>query len=124
MPDVFISYSRRNLEFVQQLVAALKKSGKDPWFDQLKEPLTGIAAGAPWWEAIKYGIETVDNFLFVISPDSIGSPICHHRQHVPLEFVCAFLVASYFPLLTLGLTDISCLGQTEVRSIPYGKRCD
>lgn len=77
MPDVFISYSRRNLEFVQQLVDALKQRGKDPWFDQLKEPLSGIAAGAPWWEQIKHGIETVDNFLFVITPNSISSPYCH-----------------------------------------------
>jgi len=77
MPDVFISYSRRNLEFVQQLFDALKTKGKDPWFDQLKEPLAGIAAGAPWWKQIQDGIETVDNFLFVISPNSISSPYCH-----------------------------------------------
>jgi formylglycine-generating enzyme required for sulfatase activity len=77
MPDVFISYSRRNLEFVQQLVDALKKSGKDPWFDQLKEPLSGIAAGVPWWKEIQFGIENVDNFLFVVSPNSISSPYCH-----------------------------------------------
>ncbi len=48
MADVFVSYSRRNLEFVQQLVDTLKTNGKDPWFDQLKEPLSGIALGAPW----------------------------------------------------------------------------
>lgn len=77
MPDVFISYSRQTLEFVQQLVAALKKNGKDPWFDQLKEPLSGIAAGAPWWKQIQDGIEDVDNFLFVITPNSIKSPYCH-----------------------------------------------
>ncbi|MEZ4669270.1 MAG: SUMF1/EgtB/PvdO family nonheme iron enzyme [Anaerolineae bacterium] len=76
-PHVFISYSRRNLDFVQQLVHALKQKGKDPWFDQLKEPLSGIAAGAPWWKQIQTGIEEVDNFLFVISPDSISSPYCH-----------------------------------------------
>src|SRR5687768_8427361 len=77
MPDVFISYSRRNLEFVHQLVEALKKSGKDPWFDQLKEPLSGIVAGASWWKQIQNGIENVDNFLFVVSPNSISSPYCH-----------------------------------------------
>src|SRR5437870_4157274 len=77
MADVFISYSRKNLEFVQQLFDALKKNGKNPWFDQLKEPLSGIAAGAPWWEEIKYGIENAENFLFIVSPDSIHSPYCH-----------------------------------------------
>lgn len=77
MPDVFISYSRRNLEFVQQLVDALKMRGKDPWFDQLKEPLSGIVVGAPWWKEIQHGIENSDNFIFVISPNSISSPYCH-----------------------------------------------
>ncbi len=30
MSDVFISYSRKNLEFVEQLYNALKEQGKDP----------------------------------------------------------------------------------------------
>jgi formylglycine-generating enzyme required for sulfatase activity len=86
MPDVFISYSRKNLEFVQELVAALKKSGKDPWFDKLKEPLSGIASGAPWWKQIQDGIEHVDNFLFVISSDSIISPYCHAEISYAREY--------------------------------------
>jgi len=85
MPDVFISYSRQNLEFVYQLVAALEKNGKAPWFDQLKEPLSGIAAGAPWWEQIKSGIENADNFLFVITPNSISSPYCHAEVNYARE---------------------------------------
>lgn len=77
MPDVFISYSRRNLDFVTQMAEKLAARGKDPWFDQVKEPLQGIPPGSKWWEEIKYGIESVDNFLFVISPDSIASPYCN-----------------------------------------------
>ncbi|MCD4687514.1 MAG: toll/interleukin-1 receptor domain-containing protein, partial [Anaerolineae bacterium] len=77
MTDVFISYSRRDLDFVQTLDAALTAKGKVTWFDQKTEPLVGILPGAKWWEQIKDGIETADNFLFVISPASMASPYCN-----------------------------------------------
>lgn len=90
MTDVFISYSRRNLAFVQQLDAALTAQGKTCWFDQKKEPLEGIPPGSKWWDEIKHGIETADNFLFIISPASIASPYCnaeiahaiHHEKRI------------------------------------------
>ncbi len=77
MSDVFISYSRHNLDFVHKLDAALTAQGKVSWFDQKKEPLAGLPPGSKWWEEIKYGIETADNFLFIISPASISSPYCN-----------------------------------------------
>ncbi|MBZ0279249.1 MAG: SUMF1/EgtB/PvdO family nonheme iron enzyme [Anaerolineae bacterium] len=77
MPDVFVSYSHQDLEFVHKLTVSLKRHGKQPWFDQIKEPLVGIVAGVPWWKEIQYGIETADSFVFVISPNSISSPYCH-----------------------------------------------
>ncbi|MBL8161773.1 MAG: SUMF1/EgtB/PvdO family nonheme iron enzyme [Anaerolineae bacterium] len=77
MLDVFVSYSRRNLGFVQLLVNALKKGNKALWFDQIKEPLEGIAPGTRFWEEIAYGIENSDNFLFVATPQSVASAYCH-----------------------------------------------
>ena len=77
MTDVFISYSRRDLDFVQKLDTALTAEGKTVWFDQKTEPLEGIVPGAKWWEQIKDGIEAADNFLFVISLASMASPYCN-----------------------------------------------
>jgi formylglycine-generating enzyme required for sulfatase activity len=77
MTDVFISYSRRNLDFVHKLDVALSAQGKLSWFDQKKQPLEGLPPGSKWWEEIKHGIETADNFLFVISPESVTSPYCN-----------------------------------------------
>ena len=77
MPDIFISYSRRNLDFVQKLDAALTAKGKAVWFDQKTEPLVGILPGAKWWEQIKDGVEAADNFFFVISLSSMASPYCN-----------------------------------------------
>ena len=77
MLDIFISYSRRNWDFVETLADTLMQSGKQIWFDRSKEPLEGIVAGSPWWEQIKMGIEAADNFLFIISPEAMISPYCN-----------------------------------------------
>jgi WD40 repeat protein len=70
MVDVFISYSRRDKEFVRTLHEALKNSQRDTWVDWQDIPLT-----ADWWQEIERGIEGSDTFLFVISPDSVASKV-------------------------------------------------
>ena len=72
MTDVFISYSRKDKEFVQVLHQALSESKYDAWVDWEDIPLT-----ADWWEEIKAGIEAANTFLFVISPDSVASKVCN-----------------------------------------------
>jgi len=71
MTDVFISYSRKDKEFVKTLHQALTESQYNTWVDWEDIPLT-----ADWWEEIKAGIESANTFLFVISPDSISSKVC------------------------------------------------
>ncbi|PSB34360.1 CHASE2 domain-containing protein [Stenomitos frigidus] len=74
MTDVFISYSRRDKEFVQTLHAALKANNRDTWIDWEAIPLT-----TDWWLEIQSGIEAADTFIFVISPDSIASTVCNQE---------------------------------------------
>jgi hypothetical protein len=90
MSQVFISYSRKDQSFVEQLHAALTYREKDTWVDWKDIPPT-----AKWIREIYDGIEAADNFLFVISPDSINSPICkkeiehaihHNKRFIPLIF--------------------------------------
>ncbi|HEY9735092.1 MAG TPA: toll/interleukin-1 receptor domain-containing protein [Trichocoleus sp.] len=71
MADVFISYSRRDKDFVQVLHQALSRSQYDTWVDWQDIPLT-----ADWWEEIKSGIDAADMFVFVLSPDSVASRVC------------------------------------------------
>jgi len=68
MTDVFISYSRKDKEFVSILYAAFERSQKNSWVDWDK-----ILPTADWWKEIEKGIEGADTFVFVISPDSIAS---------------------------------------------------
>lgn len=88
MTDVFISYSRKDQEFVRFLHQALVKSQRDTWVDWEDIPLT-----ADWWEEIKTGIEASDTFIFVISPDSLASKVCgqevdyavlNHKRLIPI----------------------------------------
>jgi WD40 repeat protein len=66
--QAFISYSRRDKEFVKQLVAALDAEKREVWLDE-----KDIEVTAEWLKEIFRNIEASDNFLFVISPESVAS---------------------------------------------------
>lgn len=72
-PDVFISYSRHDKEWVgQRLFTALEARNKDVWVD-----LDDIRGGASDWKAtIWAGIESAKVVVFVLSPESLESEIC------------------------------------------------
>ncbi len=69
--EVFISYSRADSDFARKLNEALQLQGKTTWFDQ-----ESIASGTDFKQEICRGIESSDNFLFIISPKSVNSPYC------------------------------------------------
>ena len=90
MSDVFISYSRKNSEFVRILHEALEKSNRETWVDW-----EGIAKGTEWWKEIEAGIEGANTFVFVISPDSVASTVCqdeirhairYNKQILPIVY--------------------------------------
>lgn len=69
--SVFISYSRKDKAFVQQLNAALDQAGVQAWVDW-----EGIELASDWMATITSAIQGTDAFLFVISPDSLRSKVC------------------------------------------------
>ncbi|MEO1287108.1 MAG: TIR domain-containing protein, partial [Chloroflexota bacterium] len=73
MADVFISYSRKNGDFARKLIDRLTLANKDSWVDW-----EGIPLSSPnWWNEIKAGIENADNFIFIMSPESMASVVCN-----------------------------------------------
>jgi hypothetical protein len=72
MSHIFISYSRRDLGFAQEIVDALGESGLETWIDW-----KSIPKGEDWEQEIYRGIEGADALLFLISPDSVRSPMCN-----------------------------------------------
>ena len=71
MADLFVSYSRKDKEFVRHLVDGLVGREKEVWVDW-----EDIAPTAEWMSEIELGIDASDSFAFVISPDSLTSRTC------------------------------------------------
>src|SRR5919199_11680 len=69
--DVFISYSRVDSDLARKLNNELQLQGKTTWFDQ-----ESIASGADFAREIEQGIQSSDNFLFILSPQAVNSPYC------------------------------------------------
>ena len=69
--EVFICYSRADSDFARKLNEALQLQGKTTWFDQ-----ESISSGTDFQQEIYRGIESSDNFLFIISPRAVNSPYC------------------------------------------------
>ena len=69
--DVFICYSRRDYSFVQRLYESFDGIGRTCWMDLTSIPFTG-----KWKDEVLAGIDVADNFLFVMSPNSVHSQEC------------------------------------------------
>src|ERR1041385_2520279 len=78
MRKVFVSYSRTNLDVVNQLVDDLQAVGMSAWHDQT---LTG---GQRWWDNILANIRDCDIFIFALSRESWESEACRSE----LNYVC------------------------------------
>jgi hypothetical protein len=67
---VFISYSRKDMTFTDQLEMALKARGFSAAIDRSE-----IYAFEEWWKRIETLITQADTVVFVLSPDSVASEV-------------------------------------------------
>lgn len=72
--DVFISYSRRDVNFVDRLQLALRARGVRAAVDR-----TDIEKAEAWWGRVEELIRESDAVVFVLSPDSIRSNTCERE---------------------------------------------
>jgi hypothetical protein len=75
MSSLFISYSRKDIEFARRFTEDIKGQEFDVWIDW-----EGIPPTVDWWKQIQKGIEEADVFVFLMSPDSAKSKTC--RQEI------------------------------------------
>lgn len=68
---LFVSYSRRDVAFVDDLVAGLELAGFEPQLDR-----QDIAAGEDWEARLGHLILGADSLIFVASPESVNSKQC------------------------------------------------
>ncbi len=88
--DVFISYSKSDAELARQLNDELQTRGKITWFDQ-----ENIGSEADLEQEIYRGIESADNFLFILSPRSINSPSCIDEVEYAAKLSKRFITILY-----------------------------
>jgi GTPase SAR1 family protein len=69
--DIFISYSRRDKDFVRRLYDALAAVCQKVWVDW-----NDIPPAEDWRQEIARGIAAAHNFVFIISSHSIASTVC------------------------------------------------
>lgn len=107
MAQVFISYSRKDLAFVQHLVDDLKKANLDVWYD-----LSGLEGGSRWRTEIQNAIKNSQHVIVVLSPDSVESEWVEReflfasnlkRKIVPLMYKQCELPMNY---LNLNFIDV------------------
>lgn len=74
MAKIFVSYSRKDIEFAKRLTEELQKSELDFWVDW-----EGIPPTVDWMRQVQKGIEESVVFLFLLSPDSAKSKVCREE---------------------------------------------
>lgn len=78
--DIFISYSRRDQEFVSRLADDLNAHVAGVWFDQ-----STIQPGQKWHDEILEGIRECKAFVLVLSPDAVESRYVREELDKALE---------------------------------------
>ena len=88
--EVFVSYSRTDGDFARKVNEQLQLNGKTTWFDQ-----ESIAEGSDFQKEIEKGIETSDNFLFIISPEAVQSEYCANEVAYASQLNKRFVTVFY-----------------------------
>lgn len=88
--EVFVSYSRTDGDFARKINEQLQLNGKTTWFDQ-----ESIATGSDFQKEIEKGIESADNFLFIISPEAIESEYCANEVAYASQLNKRFVTVYY-----------------------------
>lgn len=109
MTQVFISYSRKDIAFVEQLADDLKIAGFDAWYD-----LSGLEGGSRWNEEIERAIKTSQYFVVVLSPDSIDSIWVKEEIYYAFNLKTKIVPLMYRPcVVPLGLNTVNFINVQE-----------
>lgn len=78
--NIFVSYSRREVGFIDQLVRGLEQAEHNVWLDY-----RNLIPGRPWQDQIYEGIQNADVILLVVSKASISSQNVEVEWHRVIE---------------------------------------
>lgn len=144
MAQIFISYSRKDLSFIERLAADLKNAGFDVWYD-----LASLGGGSRWGREIEAAIKKSRYVIVVLSPASVASEWVEReflfasnrkRKIIPLLYRPCELPINYLDLnyidvqgenyeknfgelleaLDVDPTKLSSPAQVEPSKLPFG----
>src|SRR5262245_29786075 len=98
--NVFISYSRADLAFADELFAGLEVMGFDPRLDR-----HAIVEGEDWKKRLGGLIADADTVVFVISPDSARSDICQWEVDESMRLSKRILPVMWRPPGTISVPE-------------------
>ena len=67
-PQIFLSYSHKDKQWVDIFVRKLKSAGVNIWFDENE-----IKPGDTWREKLEEGLRLSDSIIMILSPESVSS---------------------------------------------------
>lgn len=92
--DLFLCYSRRDLEYVRALAKGIVRAGLSVWVD-----LNDIPPADPdWTAAVDAGIVASPAFVFILSPDSLASRQCRRELSIAVKNRKQLIVIRHRPL--------------------------
>ena len=117
MTQVFISYSRKDLAFVERLAKDLKGAGLEVWYD-----LSGLEVGQRWGSEIQKAIRNSQYFLAVMSPNSVDSEWVEreflYSSNQKLKVIPLLYKPCDLPMWCLNLHYIDIQGRNYKRHFP------
>ena len=116
--DVFISYSRKDQEFVTKLASDLNEKVAGVWFDQ-----SDIQAGQKWRDQIAEGIRNCKAFILVLSPDSAASQYVQMEINLALEANKQIIPVVYRVVKLTGALD-ELVHETQSINLQRGSYAD
>ena len=112
---VFISYSRRDLAFVELMVWDLRAAGLEVWYD-----LAGLEVGSRWGKEIQNAIRQSQYCIVVLTPNSVDSEWVEREflfaSKLQLKIIPILQSACEVPLWAVNLQDIDMQGKKYQRN--------
>lgn len=106
MAHVFISYSRKDIDFARYFRAMLENSGFTVWMDEKR-----LSAGMNWSDELQKAIDNCGAFVIIMSPDSheskfVQSEILHAIDHNKAIFPVLLVGQPFFLLKAYQYEDM------------------
>ena len=116
--EIFISYSRRDQEFVTRLATDLNERVAGVWFDQ-----SAIQVGQKWHDEIMEGVHECKVFVLVLSPDAAESRYVREEVNKALELGKVIIPVLYRPVNLTGELE-SLVHDTQMLDLRLGSYAD